>query len=282
MNEKNQYQKHIILDSDIGCDPDDLFALMFAINSPEVSLDLVTTCDEWKGYRANFTRELFKNLNNSTPVVKGTTLNNPRYCTIDNLVPEQNQDDDYLGAMADIIKSNNHTTIACIGPQTNIANFLTKYPELINKVDVLMMGGAINYRNKNKAEHNVRMDTSSAIKVFNSLVQKKYVLSDTTFNMKLAVDKDHKLYKKISENPKIGELAKQSIDNFFNNFYPASLMHDPLTLAALIRPDLIDFKTEKLVMADSGIMSLSNSGINTVVSSNAKYDDFMEFLYPRI
>ena len=38
--------KKMIIDTDIGFDPDDLFTLLLAFNSPEVEIALITTADE--------------------------------------------------------------------------------------------------------------------------------------------------------------------------------------------------------------------------------------------
>jgi hypothetical protein len=49
--------KHVILDTDIGGDPDDAFALLLGLNSPEINIDLIVTSDEHKGHRAEFARK---------------------------------------------------------------------------------------------------------------------------------------------------------------------------------------------------------------------------------
>lgn len=56
---------HVILDTDIGGDPDDTFALLLALNSPEISLDLIVTSDEHRGHREAFANELLKKIRKS-------------------------------------------------------------------------------------------------------------------------------------------------------------------------------------------------------------------------
>ncbi len=49
-----------ILDTDIGYDPDDLFALLLLLNSPELKPNLIITGDEVCGKRAILTKKVFE------------------------------------------------------------------------------------------------------------------------------------------------------------------------------------------------------------------------------
>lgn len=121
---KNSHDvRHVIIDTDIGGDPDDLFALLLAINCPEMKIDLVVTCDEHKGHRASFARKLLKELGKGIPVVKGSDLGNSKCCVVCDLVQDYEKQDDYLSAVKNIIDKNQKTNYLCIGPQTNLAKF---------------------------------------------------------------------------------------------------------------------------------------------------------------
>jgi len=274
--------KHLIIDTDIGGDPDDAIALLLALNSPEVTLDLIVTSDEHGGHRAAFARALLQTTGLRIPVVGGSDLGNDKYCLVHDLVKaEGKQTDDYLSAIRNVMECNEHTDYVCIGPQTNIAAFIGYAPELQTKMSLTMMGGGIDYRKRDVAEHNIRYDILAARAVFDAAVSKRYVISDTTFNELLAVDRTHPIYDAIDNSP-CRDLLLPSFERFFNNYHPASLMHDPLTLCAVLNDEYVSFTTRNLLLDEQGIMRLSEDGRPTCVSSGAKHAEFMRFLTDRL
>ena len=99
--------KRVILDTDIGGDPDDAFALLFALNSPELTLDLVVTNDENEGNRARFAKEWMMMMQCwYVPVVAGVDLGNTRYCLTNNLVelPQAQVQINYLDWIAETVE----------------------------------------------------------------------------------------------------------------------------------------------------------------------------------
>ena len=273
--------KHVILDTDIGGDPDDMFALLLALYSPEIKLDLIVTADEHKGHRKNFTKKLLKKLEKNIPVIRGSDLGNTKCCVVDDLV-KSCKEEDYLSRIREVVERNEKTHYVCISPQTNLAEFLKSSPfPLRKKVEVLMMGGAINYRHPDKAEHNIRYDVESACDVFFNIVKKKYVLSDTTFRKEIEIHEEHPIYKRIENSP-IKNLAIKSMQNFFDSCYPSTLMHDPLTLSCLIDPNLVSFEKKRMTMDEDGRMRLTPYGRLEEVSCAADYEGFMKLLSERL
>ena len=132
--------KHIILDTDIGGDPDDAFALLLALNSPELSLDLVVTNDEHKGHRASFTEQWLRMMGKDIPVVSGIDLGRDKYCLIEGLLenPNAKVDFSFLDRIAETVEGNEETHYVCIGPQSNLARFIEVHPELKKKSKLLL------------------------------------------------------------------------------------------------------------------------------------------------
>jgi purine nucleosidase len=276
--------KHVILDTDIGGDPDDTFALLLALNSPEIWLDLIVTSDEHKGHRAIFARELLKELNKDVLVVRGSDLGNSKCCVIDDIVKDSTEQADFLPAIRHVVEKNPETYYVCISPETNLAAFMDYAPDLLHKLRVVIMGGALNYRKGPQvAEHNIRYDAQAARRVFYADVRKQYVISDTTFNQLLRIDKDHEFYRRIKDSKKVsGEMLARSFDSFFRQLYPSSMMHDPLTLSHVIKPGFVHFETKAIDMDEQGIMHTSEKGKPTVISASADYHGFMAFLNERL
>ena len=277
--------KHIILDTDLGGDPDDIFTLLLALNSPELNVDLVVTNDEHNGDRVRFTKKIFHLLGKEVPIVAGTDLGNKKCFVVDDLIENKDQpvNNHFLEEIKNIVENNEITHYVCIGPQSNLSKFIKEYPELKDKVKILLMGGAINYRHQDLAEHNVRYDIKSAINVFNSDWDKRYVLSDVTFKEDIKIDENSDFFKELKDlkKPHIDYIIK-SMKCFFEKLFPATYMHDPLTLSYLIDKNIIEFDTKKLKINDGGIMMLSEDGKETIMSISAKYDLFWKLFKKRI
>ncbi len=275
--------KHVILDTDIGGDPDDVFALSYGLNSPEIKIDLIVTSDEHKGHRSEFAREFLKMLKVDIPVVKGNDLGNSKCCVVCDLVKDETYPSDYLSKIREVVQVNPKTYYVCISPQTNLAAFLENSPELTSKLEVVIMGGAINYRKKDGAEHNVKYDTKAARKVFSSDTEMQWVLSDTTFNPHLEIDEQHPIYKKLENSDfPAKELLLLNCQNFFRKLHPFTIMHDPLTLSYVIRPEFLTFEEKRLDMDEYGRMRTHEKGKIMTVSTNAEYEKFMDFFSQRL
>ncbi len=77
----------LIIDTDLGGNPDDAFAVAIAaLTVPELAL--VITTDELAGERARFARHLLDLLGRpEVPVVSGADLGNTRYFCVEDLTP---------------------------------------------------------------------------------------------------------------------------------------------------------------------------------------------------
>jgi len=275
-------KKHVILDTDIGGDPDDTLALLLGLVSPEIQIDLIVTSDEYGGVRASFAKKIVKSLNFDIPVARGCDALGDKFCVVDDLSFLKECKTDYLQAIKEAVKRNSKTHYVCIGPQSNLAAFLESNQFSFPKLEVVIMGGAINYRIKGVAEHNVRFDCKAALKVFHSKVCKRYVLSDTTYNPALEIDASHRIYHGLKESKIIvmGDIL-QSFENYFKAYFNSTMMHDPLTFSDVIEPQFINLEERKITMAESGIMNYSDKGLLQRVSVGADYPGFMEFLEHR-
>ena len=264
--------KNLILDTDILCDPDDFFALLMALKSREVNLAAIITSDEHEQHRAKFVKKIVKK---NTPVFSGEDIGNSKYCF--HYESDEVVRTDYLDFVQEMLNTNETIHYACISPQSNLAKIIDLSGS--ENLDVTIMGGAINYRKKGP-EHNIKMDVKSALKVFNSNIKKRYVISDTTFKPEIiGVSKNHYLYTELSKS---NELLKKNCDDFFEKFYPQTIMHDPLTLSSIIMPQLVFFENKKINMLEDGVMVFDENGKDTIISCGAQYKSLMKLIEKRI
>lgn len=274
--------KKIILDTDIGGDPDDMFALLLALNSSEIKIELIVTSDEHKGDRAKFIKKFLSLCGKKIDVVSGIDLGNTKYFLVKYLIKDYKTkvDFDYLEKIKNIVEKNKLTYYVCIGPQSNLAKFIQSYPKLKSKVEIVIMGGGIN-KPSGKAEHNIHYDIKSAQIVLNSNWKKKYVIADITYRDEIKIEKKSIFFQKLkqSRKPHINYLIK-SVFLFFNSLHRDSNMNDPLTLSTLINKDIVIFKKKKIMIDKKGIMKIN--GKETMISEKADYDLFWKLFENRI
>jgi len=171
----------IILDTDIGTDIDDAYALAFALRHPDIEVKAVTTVTGYPVERARLVQHLLQIAGQSgISVAAGMSL--PMY-DLDpegrkaylERKPNHTQVADNLDAsfplgeavrlLLDVVDQNARDIgIVSIGPLTNIAAALMADPELPQKVKFISMMGA--ELDRNWHEYNIRMDPEAANIVF--------------------------------------------------------------------------------------------------------------------
>jgi pyrimidine-specific ribonucleoside hydrolase len=176
----------IILDVDTGFD--DAFALLFAALSPEIEL-LGVTCVDGNTNVEQVVRNTLKVLDAAEaaeiPVSIGATrplIEEPFYAEHihgkdgmgDLGLPESNRKVDHRNAtelLRDLVeKRPGEVTLVPVAPLTNIANFISKYPESAKKLkSICLMGGSASVGNATAmAEFNIWHDPEAADIVFKS------------------------------------------------------------------------------------------------------------------
>jgi inosine-uridine nucleoside N-ribohydrolase len=146
---------------------------------------------------------------------------------------------------------------------------------------VTQMGGAINYRDPARAEHNFRVDAEAAIRMVPALEPwlPTLVVSDVTFNPAMEITGDSRIYQRWAETdaPPWAKVLKAHFDRWMELF-PGSMQHDALTLAAATLWPGIRFARERVALDSIARMSRSEQGTEIVMSISADYSAFMAWL----
>ena len=170
----------VIIDTDIGSDIDDTWALAMALGCPEIDIKLITTCTGDTSYRAKIVCKFLQRVGHSEiPVGLGLTFDNLSENQGSYVEDYQLRDypgavvDDGVRAMADIImQSDEKVTLICLGPLQNIAKLLQVEPRIVKNTRFVGMHGAIfrGYKGTNEvqAEYNIVQHVESARAVFSS------------------------------------------------------------------------------------------------------------------
>ena len=246
----------IILDTDIGDDIDDAFALGLVLNNPDVfDLKVVTTVFKNTKERALEAQELINLSNRNVKTFIGESLplngviipfngETGNLEIIDTCQYDKSMDKNivYDNAVDEIIRLSKEypkeLIIITIGPMTNVARAIEKDKSITSRIKmVLSMGGW--YQNYNP-EWNVACDPEAYDTLFKSGIPFYGVGLDVTLKCPLEGD----LFTKLRESN--NELTKRIMvyfDRWMNYFhFEKSVLHDPLAVSYLIDNSVLTFK----------------------------------------
>ncbi|MFI4910918.1 MAG: nucleoside hydrolase [Sedimentisphaeraceae bacterium JB056] len=286
--------KKIILDTDIGTDVDDVWALGLLLKSPELDLKLVTTVNGDTIYRSKIVAKFLQRANRcDIPIGIGCADDNKlnrQWQWVENYDIEQYPGKIYydgVQAMIDMVMSSSKpVTIISIGPLTNIAEAVKRCPEITQNAEIIGMHGSIK-SGKNAipgkvAEYNVLQDVESAKLVFKQDWNITITPLDTCGIVKFRGEKysllknsDSSLVKDIIENYRIWDINAK-IGNFE---VESSILFDTVAIYLGFTDEYLNMERIKLVIDGSGFMNETDNGkdINVAISWNdlEGYEDFL-------
>lgn len=170
----------VVLDTDIGDDIDDTWALAMLLKSPELDLRLVVSDTGDTVYRAKLIAKMLEVAGRTdVPVGVGIRGQKPSYNEPQRAWVQDYDLEDYPGriyrdgieAIIDTLNSSPEpVTLICIGPVTNIAEVLRRDAGVARKAHFVGMHGSINRGYEGKAqpdaEWNVKQDPRSCQTAF--------------------------------------------------------------------------------------------------------------------
>ncbi len=252
-------RKNVVVETDIGFDPDDMIALTALLKAPNINIKLIVPSEDKQGYRAHVIDELLRRGDYSIPIVSGPDTNNN--CNVF-IKKESIVNNDYIESITSLLDNE-------LIYYVNLSS-LTNLNHLINSIGVpdnlllIQMGGS-----SFKREYNFNLDFESARNVLLSGVKTKLITSEVTNVGEILIDRDSFLYKTLNDNP-LHKLIKQNI-NYFFGLSPFFLLHDPLTAFAVIDESIFDFKATRVLFLDNGFNEYDfndNSSIETPIKVN--------------
>ncbi len=140
----------VILDTDIGSDIDDTWALAMLLKSPELDLKLITTEENDNVYKAKLCAKMCEIAGRSDiPVGIGSPggpqdLNIRQWVEDYDLSTYPNVIEDGVGALIDTVMASEETVvILAIGPCKTLADAVTRCPEITKKSRIIGLHGNI-------------------------------------------------------------------------------------------------------------------------------------------
>ena len=275
----------VILDTDIGGDIDDTWALALMLRCPELDVRMVVTDTGNTTYRAKIAAKMLEIAGRTdVPVGVGISFGDKTgrqeawVADYDLSAYPGTVHEDGVGAMVDtIVGSDEPVKLVCIGAVPNIAAALEREPRIAEKAHFVGMHGSLRKgyggQDKVSAEANVRNHTDACQKVFTAPWEMTITPLDTCGIVQLRSDK----YRAVrdSEDP----LAQTVIENYRiwwrvacerqdrQNVDPdraeerSSTLFDPVAVYLAFSEDLLVMERLGVRVTDEGF---------TVIDDNAK------------
>lgn len=265
----------VIIDTDIGGDPDDALAIALAAASPELAIEGITTVYDDVLYHARRAARVLE-LAGALPC---PIYNGASHTLLRNRKPPwrtgagQEAEEEQAGTAQDALDGGRQPvnagravdfiirtvmdhpgeiTLVCIGPLTNIAAAIAVEPQLIGRVkEIVWMGGVVrlgaNGAELPATEHNVTCDPEAASVVLGSGAPIVMIGLDATW--KAAIGRAECARLAASGKPVNAALA-DVVGRWLDRIGAASTpMHDPLAVAAVIDRSLLTTRRMRVEVA---------------------------------
>lgn len=288
------------MDTDIGGDIDDTWALAMLLRSPELNPRLIVTATADTVYRAKIVAKLLQR-NGRSDIDVGIGLRGEsdgererqRKWIFDYSFEEYTGViyQDGIQAMIELIENTpGPIWLIAIGPLTNIAEMIRRRPFLSAKVHLVAMLGSIDKTHKGVAgaiaEFNVVKDIKSAQIVFTS---KWKSVTITPLDTCGVVILNGKLYRKLLDSH--DKLVKDVIENYHiwasctgdDPSRQSTVLFDTVAVHLAYSTEFLEMEKMQLVINDDGFMYRDKSGTSVNVALNwTDLNGYNNFLTQRL
>jgi len=259
----------VILDTDIGTDIDDTWALAMLLSSPELDLKLVSCSTGDVAYRARLAARLLEaagradvavGVGASTKMDANHRTQLPWVESYDLGKYPSRVHQDGVGALVEAIMSSAvPVTLIAIGPLSTVAAALEREPRIAGRARFVGMHGSIAWSHHGSgqviAEYNVKHDARAAQRVFAASWPKTVTPLDTCGRVRLVGAK----YRAVAESK--APLARAVIENYevwkrsggwVKEPGVSSILFDCVAVYLAFAEKLLEMREMKLVVTDDG------------------------------
>ena len=276
----------ILLDTDIGTDIDDAFALALAMRSPEIEILGVTTVSGDSAARARLAaRILWDSGFHFVPVAAGQPgkpLPKEQTRWGDSFSSPQLQ----TGSAIDLLRTQirqreGKITLVAIGPLTNVADLIEQDPETARKLKrIVLMGGAIAHGYGRSLtpvpEYNIASDPAAAQKVFASGIPILVVPLDVTAMLDLNAENRHRVFTHLTTLTNTLTI----LYHLWNQETP--ILFDAMAVAELIDPSLCETRELRVQVDEKGFTRAVPGTPNATVALRTDPEKFWHLYLTRV
>ncbi|MCX8183711.1 MAG: nucleoside hydrolase [Crenarchaeota archaeon] len=278
--------KPLILDTDIGDDIDDAFALLFALKCSELELEAVTVVWGEVETRAKLASKLMSTLGIEKPVALGSSQSllgfKPGWkpCQAEVLKADEAfskiLETPAWKIIVEKAREVDGLNIVSIGPVTNVALTLLFEEGFSKRVRLTSMAGVFK---GSGAEYNVKCDPEALSLVLKSGLNPLLVGLDVTMKCVMPVSMVEKL--KASGKPE-HRLVSAMLDAWTGGTgFRQPVLHDPLALATLVDDKIVKVEKTRVEVElkgeyTRGFTVLTDGSPNASVCLNVDVDRFLK------
>lgn len=295
----------VIIDTDIGSDIDDAFALAAAVGSSEFEILAVTTVgggnawDPYVGQRKDrddhrawlVCRFLSQVGAKNIPVAAGDDpqpkmpmdwqIQYRRHPAAIYNRTQKPETESAVDLMARVVKDRENVTVIALGPLTNVARFLKDHPKDAWRIErIVLMGGsvAVGYDGKPKPEPewNIKGDIPAAKAVFTSNIPLVVIPLDATSTVKLEKRERDRIFD-----------AHTTVTWQVQNLYElwgqeTPILFDPVAVMAAMDDRFLTMKEMRLEVDDRGMTVAKEGKPNARVALGIDQQAFMIHFIERV
>jgi inosine-uridine nucleoside N-ribohydrolase len=295
----------VVIDTDIGSDIDDAFALALAVASPELEVVGITTVgaaapwDPFVGQRKDrddhrawlVCRFLTQVGIKSMPVAAGADpqpqipldwqvqyRRHPAAIYNRTLKPVK---ESAVELMTRLANEREGLTIIALGPLTNVARFIKEQPDAAKRLrEIVVMGGSIAVGYDGKAKHepewNIKSDIAAAKAVLSSGLPITLVPLDSTATVKLDKSQRDRLFS--AHTPLTYQV--QNLYELWGKETP--ILFDPVAVRCAFGHKMLTIKKKAIVVDDRGMTVAVDKEPNMRVAIGIDADEFVTWYVDRV
>jgi inosine-uridine nucleoside N-ribohydrolase len=286
----------IIIDTDIGTDIDDAFAVGLALQSPEFKILGISTAWGDTHLRARLLTHFLRETGHSDiPIVMGIAKERPGKPEILSQAPYAERipaDQKYPNAVDFLLEQirlhPGEITLISIGPETNLGAAVDRDAATFRKLKrIVLMGGSV-YRGYSQfnygktrgpdPEWNILCDTQAAQKVFTSGVP-LYVMPLDSTQIKLQELERAEIFK---TGTPLTDALLALYQQWSRGATLTPTLFDAVAVAYAMHPELCPAQPMRLRVDDQAYTRVESGPPNAQVCLRSSSDQFLEFFVPRI
>lgn len=174
LREEKNKRVNVILDTDIYNECDDQFALSYLLKYQDrFNIEAITVAPYYKKNDISLKEGIDKSYNEIIKICKWLDFNYTNKVfkgSTDYIVNGYDEQNDAVNKIIEISNNNDKTYILAIGAITNVALAIKKRPEIIDKIEVIWLGGN-SFLSEDNKEFNFKQDIEAVRYVFESKVK---------------------------------------------------------------------------------------------------------------
>ncbi len=268
----------VILDTDIGLDIDDTWALGLLLKSPELDVKLITTSSDNTTVKTKLVAKFLERVGRTDiPIGIGLEENRKKgwqYPWIKDYDLSQYPGTIYNNAAemicSTITESNTPITLIAVGPLGTVAESLKMNPDITDNSRFVGMHGSIREgywgSNKQNKEYNVKKNIKACKEVFQAPWEKTITPLDTCREIRLTgllldrfMKSDNLVVNSIKENYIIWK-KKILVKLIMEKKDHTSTLFDTVAIYLGFSEELLNIEELKIEVTDSGLTQISDNG----------------------